>query len=437
MTPLQPHGRGGEIAQSSSLLRSTESLLRGERGGDFSVGNSQSFANQTLMMESRGEPFLTSFTAASFRQGGAAGSTRREREEALRALDRTAALRREAAHRKKRSFNEMREAIGAVSLHLDTYESTFFETEIIRRHLLEAAVMLRFCQSQPVRRRDARLYLGLPPHMVAPHTLRGQHLENLTSADKDEDQRRWTKFTFSQNEFGNALRPDPADLFSLYVHNKTGRVQRGVPFDVKMRDWTDNELKTLRWYTHGKVYSNARKSKKTVTLLADKYRGVLFHCPLRKVFDWKEQMDYSYYDPPPKVKSKRKKGPVLGRPENKVILQSDSGSSGSDSDGEGELTSARKKKLKETLQALAAQGEAPVKTSKAARMYKSLAAEEHRSLNIWADLDMTKSSEDRGPRLGGALGLLSGSTLCEESTQSTNTSARNPGVPHCFLDSTR
>jgi hypothetical protein len=421
---LEPNGRGGEIRENSSLLRATEShLMRTSGGGGsehFSVSNSQSFANQALMMESRGEPFVTSNTQSSFRN-------RRVREDALRELDRTAALRRVVAHHKKRSFNEMREAITNVSHHLDTYESTFFETEIIRRHLLEAAVMLRFYQSTPIRRRDAKAYIGLPPHMTTPHVLKGQDIEKIASADKDEDQRKWTKYTFTQNEFGNALRPDPADLFTLYVHNKTDRVQRGVPFDIKMREWQENELKTLRWYKYGKIYNNTRRSKKAITLLSDKYKGMLFHCPLRKVFDWKEQMDYSYYDIPPADAKGKNKGNVFARPENKSIIPSDSDSDSGDEDDE---ITARKKKLKETLEAMANQGEAAVKTGKAARVYKTQAMEEHRSLNIWADLNMTKTSDRHvtGKKMGGGLGVMSGSTLYEESTQSTNTSARNPGM---------
>jgi len=421
VTALEASGRGPEIRDNSSLLRTTESQMMRMNGGEHSLTNSQSFANQTLMMESRGEPFVTSNTESSFRKA------RRAREEALQELDRTAALRRVVAHHKKRSFNEMREAVTNVSHYLDTYESTFFETEIIRRHLLEAAVMLRFCQSTTIRRRDAKAYIGLPPHLTIPHVLKGQDIEKLASADKDKDQRKWTKYTFTQNEFGNALRPDPADLFTLYVHNKTDRVQRGVPFDIKMREWHDNELKTMRWYKYGKMYSNTRKSKKAVTLLTDKNKGVLFHCPLRKVFDWKEQMDYSYYDiVHTDSKSTRNKN-VFARPENKSIMPSDSDS---DSNSDDNMISARKKKLKETLQTMANQSEGPAKTGKAARVYKTQAMEEHRALNIWADLNMTKRTDRpmAGKKPGGALGVMSGSTLYEESTQSTNTSARNPAL---------
>lgn len=57
-------------------------------------------------------------------------------------------------------------------MHLDTYESTFFETEIIRRHLLEAAVLLKFGQVAPLRGKVARASEGLAEHFTAPHSLK-------------------------------------------------------------------------------------------------------------------------------------------------------------------------------------------------------------------------------------------------------------------------
>lgn len=91
----------------------------------------------------------------------------------------------------------------------------FFETEIVRRHLLEAAVLLRFTQSGPIRRRDAHCYSGLPPHYLAPQALKGADVMRLASADVDADQRKWARYTFSHNQFGSEVRPDPQDLFTL------------------------------------------------------------------------------------------------------------------------------------------------------------------------------------------------------------------------------
>ena len=412
--PLENASALQEIRENSSLLRSTES---------HRLFTSQSFANQALMMESRGEPFICSNTQSSFR------NARKDRDEKLEELDRTATLKRVVSHHKKRTFNEMRAAVVTLSHYLDTYESTFFETEIIRRHLLEAAVMLRFCQSVPIRKREAKAYVGLPVHLTAPHILKVDDIMKISTADMDPDQRLWKKFTFSQNEFGNPVRPNPSDLFTLYAHNKTGRVQRGVPFDLKLREWKNNELKVLRWYKYGRMYDASRTGKKAITLLADMYKGILFHCPIRKVFDWKEKMEYSYYDIPPD-NARRKGKKAIGEDLKKNVLSSDS-SSGSDSDNEKAMVIARKKKLKERLDALTEQNEATVKTGKAARVYKTQAMEEHRSLNIWADLNMTKTStrEERYARAGG-LGMKSASTLYEQSS-STATSAKNPGRLCC------
>lgn len=267
-------------------------------------------------------------------------------------------------------------------------------------------------------------------------------MTRLRAIDVDSNQRKWSRYTFNRNQFSSSVHhTDPEDLTTLYVNNKTDCVQRGVPFDLKFRDWGDNELKVLRWYTHGKIYSADRTSRKAVTLLADKHKGMLFHCPLRRVFDWKEKMDYSYYDVPPstnnrkdKKKKKKKKGNVLSRPENKSILHSDSSGSSSD-EGIDPFLSERKKELKKKLLAMSEkeefQGQGPQREGlggKGARVHKTQAMEEHRTLSIWVDLGMTKPGLNLGKTGGGrALGVLSASTLQEES-ESTSSSVRNPGT---------
>jgi tetratricopeptide (TPR) repeat protein len=245
-------------------------------------------------------------------------------------------------------------------------DASCLENEVTRRHLLEAAVLLKCSLTRPIKKRDSKAYSGMRTFMTSPHALKAEELVNIPVQEVIELQ-RWNVHIFNTNHLSASTKdPKPTDVLILYSKKSSGRVQMGVPFDLKFKQWDQPEMKKLRWYENGKMYSGLRYGKRIVDLMCDENKGILFYCPIREVYSWKKAIDASYYDVLSDTHGKSDARNLLSR-KPKVEL-------------DGATT--------ESTEENAAKANRIIKAH--TRAYRSVAIMERRSHNVWADLDMTK-----------------------------------------------
>ena len=243
------------------------------------------------------------------------------------------------------------------------------ETEITRRHLLEAAVLLKCSLTPPIRKREIIAYNGQRTYLLAPHSLKAEDFSQIPCQEVIELQ-RWNVHIFNTNHLTSSTTdPKPSDVLVLYTKKSSGRVQKGVPFDIKFKQWNQKGMKRLRWYDNGKMYSGLKYGKRLVDLMCDENDGIVFYCPIREVYSWKKAIDASYYDVLSDThQSKNIVDKSVSRNQKHADLDA------------GQST--------ESSEADAAKVNRIIKAN--TRAYKSMAVNERRTSNVWADLDMTK-----------------------------------------------
>lgn len=278
-------------------------------------------------------------------------------------------------------------------------DASCLENEITRRHLLEAAVLLKCSLTRPIKKRDNVAYTGMRTFMTSPHALKAEELVNIPGQEVIELQ-RWNVHIFNTNHLSASTKdPKPSDLLILYSKKSNGRVQLGVPFDLKFKQWGQPKMKKLRWYENGKMYSGLRYGKRLVDLMCDENNGILFYCPIREAYSWKKAIDASYYD----VLSDTHSNSAARNPLSRK----------SPANLDGVSTESTEENVTKVNRIIKAH----------TRAYRSVAIMERRSHNVWADLDMTKP----GNRGVSVISEESESRLKSAEKKPTHTSAKTTG----------
>jgi len=176
--------------------------------------------------------------------------------------------------------------------------SEWLTDEIFNRHLLEAAVAQRSQLVMPMSMREAKSYPTLPLYLSCPNALPIPNFNKETSSIYDSSSlHKWKVMT------------DPLGrLPTYYFHEKSGTVQSGEPMDFRYRK-VRNTLTIIDRHDF-RSNNNARKQldhHRTLELLEDDERGILFYCPKRDAYSADGRFDIDVYDQSKSTKSKNSK----------------------------------------------------------------------------------------------------------------------------------
>ena len=80
----------------------------------------------------------------------------------------------------------------------------------------------------------------------------------------------------------------------------------GEPFDIEFKRLTKS-LKYERWYDYGRKHILQEQDGKALPpeIMSDEQGGLLFFCPHKKLYNWREQINIGYYDLAPEVSTKK------------------------------------------------------------------------------------------------------------------------------------
>lgn len=173
--------------------------------------------------------------------------------------------------------------------------SEYLTDEIFNRHMLEAAVAQHSQLVMPTSMREAKSYPTLPLYLSCPNALPATNFNKETATIYDVSSlHKWKVMT------------DPLGrLPTYYFHEKTGTVQSGEPIDFRCRK-IRNTL-TIADRHDFRLNNNARKlldHHRTLELLEDDEKGVLFYCPKRDAYSADGRFDIDVYDQSKATKSK-------------------------------------------------------------------------------------------------------------------------------------
>lgn len=224
----------------------------------------------------------------------------------LQELQKTAATKRVSAHTVKVHNTQIQLSVAALCASLDADDVSLLDSEIVRRHLLEATTLLKHTLVRPMTLRDRCSYSFIPSYVLCPETLTMSDILNTPTKELTEMQ-RWMVVEY---EHFNK---------KLFVYKRKGKVQEGMPFDVRCKEKRDvRDFKRLRWYDYGIITTQNSNRGTSLELMSDEHGGMIFYCPVRKFFSWHEKIDASFYDVPVKPK-KDKESQAVPEPKTKHV----------------------------------------------------------------------------------------------------------------------
>ena len=178
--------------------------------------------------------------------------------------------------------------MGVLHDQLDISEVSWLESEIYRRHLLEAAVLQRNALVFPRSAREAKCFGALPTHLSTPHSLRLPR--DLPSLMKNHRVTHvelgvWVQYTVHADY-------DAGRKLTFFHNSKTGMVQTGEPFDVRCHRKRD--AFTHHKWSHYDRFLPMRSNfeRKGLHLLSDdEDGGLLYYCPRRDKYSPTDTFD--------------------------------------------------------------------------------------------------------------------------------------------------
>lgn len=234
----------------------------------------------------------------------------------LQELKAAAAIRRKICHESKVYIDKVKSSLETINSYLyedDETITTLIESEIYRRHTLEAAVFLKGSLVRPITVRDMKAYTAVPNYVLCPQAAVSFDLSLPKMISHSLPSRLWE------------MLQDPSGR-SFFSEKGTGLMQGGEPFDIEFKRLTKS-LKYERWYDFGRKHILQEKKGKALPpeIMSDPEGGLLFYCPYKKLYNWREQINISYYDLAPDVSEKKSPAAeaVSSLPGNKAAVNND------------------------------------------------------------------------------------------------------------------
>jgi tetratricopeptide (TPR) repeat protein len=213
----------------------------------------------------------------------------------LAELNASTDIRRKLAFEAKSYIDKVKTSLDRISSYMyedDEALVTIMESEIYRRHTLEAAVLLRAALVRPHSVRDLQAYHLVAKHIVCPSSCLSFDLSLPRMQRSELPSRQWDMFT---DATGNVI----------YSEKSTCQMQLGEPFDIECRRLAKS-LKYERWFDFGKKNLSSEGGALPPEIMSDVNGGLVFYCPFRRIYHWREKIHVSYYDLPPDLQSQKR-----------------------------------------------------------------------------------------------------------------------------------
>jgi tetratricopeptide (TPR) repeat protein len=205
----------------------------------------------------------------------------------LNELKAAAAIRKKIVLKSKEYVDKVNESLESIGNYLyedDETIMTQIESEIYRRHALEAAVLLKSSLVRPISTRDLKAYSGVPKYALCPQA--------AVSFDPSLPRMESHKLP---SRMWQMLQDSMGRMF--FCDRQTGQMQGGEPFDIEFKRLSKT-LKYERWFDFGRknIFQEQRGRSLPPEIMSDAEGGLLFYCPAKKLFSWREQISVGYYD---------------------------------------------------------------------------------------------------------------------------------------------
>ncbi len=240
------------------------------------------------------------------------------------------------SHKQKVQGDVIKNHLGSMSNLMLGGEKSWIHSEITKRHLLEATVLLESTLPKPLGVMDTSSYRHTPAHFRCPESMLPQEfllsIHERTNVEFDVDE-RWGKVklackessakTMRKQNYNFAANTTIPKQFSYYIHKSSGCIQSGVPFDLNARCIYNEDRKRVdNFISQGKSALDVpvelvkmrnstlnfeppqpkkleRIHRRHTVYMTDSNEGILYYCPSRHLFSATDKFDPSvaFYEP--------------------------------------------------------------------------------------------------------------------------------------------